>query len=688
MKPILLLFYISYFTHSVFSQCVNILNIEERFDVADVVVEVTILSRTSFIGQDGLIYTEHLADVHRQFSGSPTGDQIEIVTLGGTVGDELLVVDPEVVLIDGQMGIIFLNEYTGNRIYPPGQTALRPNTGLLSMMGYSPDLTECNDPFGEPLSLDAISEILAELSGQDPIVYDSLSSPMFNEQNRMMMPVITSFSPQSQAAGIGATITIVGTGFGQSPGAVFFSRPGGSFVAADDENILSCSASQITVQVPDQAGTGSLLIRTAANQQSAPTQNILQVPYSINSLIAGGEFQNPYLIDDELNGDGGYRLLLSTNDNNNGRSIGPSTPAGESFIRALRTWQEQANYSVFAGQDCGTTDIQVPERDGQNVIGFGNDNYNFDQELGNATVGIAFSYYSLCNPQVTELVEMDIFFRNRNVNWNFGPGPAGFGQTDFESVAAHELGHTIQLQHNGNQGSLMFPSINQGAEIREPSNGSLDGSDFVTDRSLIVNLPSCLGNPQLRQYQAYNPNLDCNPAIAAPVNYISFSGYPLTNSNKLDWQTAIERNSDYFEVQRSADGRNFESLGRVIAAGSSNDVQAYSFTDSAPLIGDNYYRLEQFDFDGSSELSELIVVFREDETSAGSHIFPNPVGDELLVDSDITGLWRLIGADGRLLQDAVMGSGGTRLTFDVSKIPAGIYVLQDPEGSSHRIMKK
>lgn len=93
---------------------------------------------------------------------------------------------------------------------------------------------------------------------------------------------------------------------------------------------------------------------------------------------------------------------------------------------------------------------------------------------------------------------------------------------------------------------------------------------------------------------------------ALPVRLMSFSGKQVENRVLLGWQTTFESNSDYFVVERSADAKSFEALGRVASRGFSDSFQSYGFTDEAPLKGTNYYRLRQVDRDGKFENSKIL----------------------------------------------------------------------------------
>jgi hypothetical protein len=97
---------------------------------------------------------------------------------------------------------------------------------------------------------------------------------------------------------------------------------------------------------------------------------------------------------------------------------------------------------------------------------------------------------------------------------------------------------------------------------------------------------------------------------ALPVQLTAFSATAIPSRGvRLDWATASEVNNDYFEVQRSPDGRSFEVAGRVRGHGSSLQAHAYSLVDAAPgAATTHYYRLRQVDHDGTSSFSPVQVV--------------------------------------------------------------------------------
>lgn len=122
-------------------------------------------------------------------------------------------------------------------------------------------------------------------------------------------------------------------------------------------------------------------------------------------------------------------------------------------------------------------------------------------------------------------------------------------------------------------------------------------------------------------------SLDC---ATLPVELLSLEATPHHDVIDVTWATATEQNSDFFDVQRSADSEHFTTIGTVDAAGDAQFRSDYLFTDQQPLHGANYYRLKQVDRDGAYAYSQTVVAFMG--LGGGKPvIFPNPATDVLNV---------------------------------------------------------
>lgn len=109
-----------------------------------------------------------------------------------------------------------------------------------------------------------------------------------------------------------------------------------------------------------------------------------------------------------------------------------------------------------------------------------------------------------------------------------------------------------------------------------------------------------------------------------PVELIYFTANSNIDNVELLWGTASETNNDYFEVQRSADAVNFETIGKVWGTGNSSIQIDYSFADDKPMSGINYYRLKQTDFNGQIEYHKTIKINWDDNVFTEETIAVNP----------------------------------------------------------------
>ncbi|MBK8312348.1 MAG: T9SS type A sorting domain-containing protein [Chitinophagaceae bacterium] len=105
----------------------------------------------------------------------------------------------------------------------------------------------------------------------------------------------------------------------------------------------------------------------------------------------------------------------------------------------------------------------------------------------------------------------------------------------------------------------------------------------------------------------------------------------------LKWATATEIDNDYFIIERSSDGTNWETISQVPTQGNGSNLQYYQGKDMTPLSGVNFYRLKQVDIDGKFVYSKTVMVDMRHNNEQTLMLMPNPViGDGLtLILSDI-----------------------------------------------------
>lgn len=121
-----------------------------------------------------------------------------------------------------------------------------------------------------------------------------------------------------------------------------------------------------------------------------------------------------------------------------------------------------------------------------------------------------------------------------------------------------------------------------------------------------------------------------------PVYLLNFTGENVDKVNILHWETSSEFNSHHFGIERSADGEHFQEIGITNAAGFSNVLRKYPFTDYYPMNGTNYYRLQLVDMDGNATPSNVIEIINTEHQVVS--VYPTPFQDELVITTEgITG---------------------------------------------------
>jgi hypothetical protein len=112
--------------------------------------------------------------------------------------------------------------------------------------------------------------------------------------------------------------------------------------------------------------------------------------------------------------------------------------------------------------------------------------------------------------------------------------------------------------------------------------------------------------------------------IVLPVDLLSFTGQCNSNHIILNWTTATETNNDYFTIERSENGTDWETIGTVKSVGNSSANQNYSFTADESQNTISYFRLKQTDLDGNFEYFHTIQVNNCIKNTTEVNIYPNP----------------------------------------------------------------
>ena len=335
---------------------------------------------------------------------------------------------------------------------------------------------------------------------------------------------------------------------------------------------------------------------------------------NITNLLESNRFTNNRAVDVGSVGGATYTFVKSTGSTANIQIINNIFDENTSFSSA------GAVYSLTSEGGIGTTDI-INSTFYKNSAGVGGAVYQNESSNSTGVTNVYNSIFSDNQAAFNDIFNMSgsgvstplIVVRNSLFET----------ETDCNSLGIHGPNETLDCD-----GSSLFSS-NPGFVNETGGNFDLTtASDAINtgDNSFVPGfiIDDFSGNPRNVQSVVDIGAFELQTVL--PVELISFSAKPNSENVKLDWITATEINNDYFEVERSADGRTFNLIGKKDGAGTTNIARHYQYFDKNPINGVNYYRLKQVDFDGTTSYSDIVSVEMKNEKL---EVFPNPVAGTL-----------------------------------------------------------
>lgn len=185
-----------------------------------------------------------------------------------------------------------------------------------------------------------------------------------------------------------------------------------------------------------------------------------------------------------------------------------------------------------------------------------------------------------------------------------------------------------------------------------------------------------------------------------PVEMAYLEANPYNASIRLDWATTQEINNQRFDVQRSEDGVGFVKIGQVASTVGTGPGTDYSFVDAQVVAGlKYYYRLEQFDLDGRSHLTNVVwAVLPEANVAQVKTVYPNPFEDvvniSLTLQRDVEirlEVHNTLGQPTGHSKTYNLNAGTREMKLDLRDLPAGVYIAKmyskDAQVGSVRLVK-
>lgn len=475
----------------------------ERINQSNYIIEGEVISQSCFWDDaQQHIYTSNIVELKKRFKGSIQTNQVEIITQGGIMNDQMEVVNPSLKLKIGDIGVFF-----GNISVVGGTSNLLALETYASEQGFVKYSDYIGQAFDHFRRYDIEADLYYTIVRTTNSFYDEVvpfDAVAYVTDLSVKVASITSFTPTTATAGTDTQITITGTSFGTNTGsaAVMFPNAddgGATLIVTDATDIISWTTTQIVCKVPSGAGTGAIRVRDSGGTQSASSSSTLTVSYNLTNLSASG-----FPIGIMKNGGTGYAYKYSTSTANSGVSFAGHATAPTRFESALQTWRCNSGFNVTTPGT--TTTTATPANDGEFVVMFD----NTVTALPAGVLGRGHSYYTSCGSD-WKVADIDIIFKRdgTGVTWYFGAatGSQPGGSSDFESVALHELGHNHQIGHTINTADVMNYNITTGTNRRTVNANNVSAGSYVISNG-TGKLGSCAETPMVAFNCALPPTAD------------------------------------------------------------------------------------------------------------------------------------------------------------------------------------
>ncbi len=160
-----------------------------------------------------------------------------------------------------------------------------------------------------------------------------------------------------------------------------------------------------------------------------------------------------------------------------------------------------------------------------------------------------------------------------------------------------------------------------------------------------------------------------------PVEFVSFNGAPESQTIRLEWRTATEKNNAYFDVEKMNEDYSWRVIETVAGNGNSSEVNAYLSYDAHP-DAINYYRIRQVDINRQSSLSETISV--DYKTPAGSEplLYPVPASNILHIAYEPAIQHVEVFSSKGLAFETGFLKEDKQILLNIASLPQGIYFLK------------
>lgn len=241
--------------------------------------------------------------------------------------------------------------------------------------------------------------------------------------------------------------------------------------------------------------------------------------------------------------------------------------------------------------------------------------------------------------------------------------------TPFAFTNVNEL--IVSKFPNGSNNNYSLPNAIGGSYIIPTASG-LDANGYY-----FITIP-------VSSFSTFYIHSYGNEPAVLPIELVYFDAVCEKGKIRIEWQTASENNNHHFEIERSENAIDFETIVTIPTQnGNVNYLQNYTAFDNSPNTSINYYRLKQVDNNGQYSYSNLTLVDCHESTSSTMvRLYPNPAEDKLFI--------RLENIITEVLFVKIMNTYSSVVyetkwenplinslnEIDIEHLPAGVYFIQ------------
>jgi hypothetical protein len=199
----------------------------------------------------------------------------------------------------------------------------------------------------------------------------------------------------------------------------------------------------------------------------------------------------------------------------------------------------------------------------------------------------------------------------------------------------------------------------------------------------------CRANIQTANPSTFTPI--CVPVVL-PVELSYFKVNSNQRYNELLWQTYSERENDYFIIEKSSEGKEFEKIAEIKGNGTTTITTDYSFIDNDLNNFEYYYRLIQVDYDGTSKQVGIVHsknIFTDEFLKVVNTIVENDLFIRMQEKKSSIIEFDVFDLSGKKIESKSIdtNNGSTSFKIDLSHLSSGSYLINFKLEEKNKMIK-